>query len=50
MTIVIEKRKGQIAFDQIRCIDKTRIGSKIAGLKRSDQNIVKKILKEYLID
>lgn len=50
MAVVIENKKGQIAFDQIRCIDKKRIGSKIAGLKRTDQNIVKNILKEYLID
>lgn len=50
MAAVIENKRGQIAFDQIRCIDEKMIGNKIAGLKRADQDIAKKILKEYLID
>ena len=50
MKIIVEKKTGQIAFDQIRCIDKKRISGKMVSLTIEQQVQVKNVLKEYLID
>jgi len=49
MEIMVEGKKGQLAFDQIRCIDKIRILGKLGALTFEEQIEAKKILKEYLI-
>ncbi|MDD5150973.1 MAG: type II toxin-antitoxin system PemK/MazF family toxin [Flavobacterium sp.] len=48
--IVLENKKGQICFDQIRCIDKIRLKTKIDTLAKTDIENVKKLLKEYLVN
>ena len=50
MEIVLKKKKGQVALDQIRCMDKLRISNKIAGLSPSDIKKLRLLLKEFLID
>ena len=48
--IVLENKNGQICFDQIRCIDKMRLKTKIAVLEKYDIEKVKNLLKEYLVN
>jgi mRNA interferase MazF len=54
LDIILENKKGQVCFDQIRCIDKIRLKNKIKSL--SDPEFsgtiekVKKIIKQYLVD
>ena len=48
--IVLENKNGQICFDQIRCIDKIRLKTKIAALPKKDIEKVKNLLKEYLVN
>ena len=50
LNIVLEKKNGQIAFDQIRCIDKVRLKNKIESLSKTEIGKVKNLIKEYLID
>jgi mRNA interferase MazF len=47
---VLQNKNGQICFDQIRCIDKMRLKTKIAALGKSDIEKVKNLLKEYLVN
>lgn len=50
MDTVLNKKKGQIALDQIRCIDKSRLSNKMAALDKSEIKNLRLILKEFLID
>ncbi|MGB7395995.1 MAG: type II toxin-antitoxin system PemK/MazF family toxin [Pricia sp.] len=48
--VSVKKKKGQIALDQIRCVDKIRISERIATLTEKEIENLKQILKEFLID
>lgn len=50
MNITLEGKKGQIALDQIRCIDKIRIKANIDSLSKKDVRKLKDLIKEYLVD
>ena len=50
VNLVLENKNGQIALDQLRCIDKVRLKNKINTLSNKDVLKVKAILKEFLID
>jgi mRNA interferase MazF len=50
VTITIEKRKGQIVLDQIRTVDKIRFIKRVGRLNYSEQQTVKRIIKEMLVD
>lgn len=50
LVVVLENKNGQICFDQIRCIDKIRLKTKIAALAKNDIENVKNVLKEYLVN
>ncbi len=49
-TILLESKTGQIALDQIRCVDKTRLRNKMAALEAHDIDKIKSLIKEYLVD
>lgn len=44
VTITVNKRKGQIALDQLRSIDKSRLSNKITRLDQGSIESVKSIL------
>lgn len=48
--VVLHGKKGQIALDQTRCIDKTRILNPAGKLSQKEVENLKTILKEYLLD
>ncbi len=50
MDIILNKKKGQIALDQTRCIDKLRLSNRIAALNKSEIKKLRLLLKEFLID
>ena len=50
MEILLEKKTGQIALDQIRCVDRSRIKGKMDVLKNKDIVKIKGLIKEYLVD
>lgn len=50
LTIVLERKKGQIALDQIRCIDKKRLSSKAGKVDKKAIPDLKNLIKEYLVD
>ena len=50
MNIIVKGKKGQVAIDQIRCVDKTRLGQKMDQLRKNETNEFKERLKEYLLD
>ena len=50
VNLVLENKNGQIALDQLGCIDKVRLKNKINTLSNKDILKVKAILKEFLID
>jgi len=50
MNIILEKKNGQIAIDQIRCVDKLRIKGKMDILNKKDVQKIKGLIKEYLVD
>lgn len=43
-------KKGQVALDQIKCVDKKRIKKKLGSLELNYIDTVKDVLKEMLID
>ena len=49
LEVVLENKKGQICLDQIRCIDKIRLKTKIAVLGKNDVEKLKNLIKEYLV-
>lgn len=50
MNIVLENKNGQVAFDQLRCVDKLRIKGKMGGLTKKEIVKAKSLIKEYLVD
>jgi len=46
----LENKAGIVCLDQIRCVDKLRLTKKISKLSNSETEVLKSILKEYLID
>lgn len=50
VNLTLENRNGQIALDQIRCVDKVRIKNRIDTLKSKEVKKIKILLKEYLVD
>jgi len=50
MDIVLKRKKGQIALDQIWCIDKLRLSNKMAALDKTEIKKLRLLLKEFLID
>lgn len=43
---LVKNKKGQIALDQIRCVDKSRLKNKLSKLSENEQTEVLKILQE----
>jgi mRNA interferase MazF len=48
--VKIKGKKGQVMLDQIRTIDKSRIGDKLGVLNKSETVKVKDCIKEMLCD
>jgi mRNA interferase MazF len=49
-SITLNKKKGQVALDQIRTIDKKRIIKKMGVLSKSEIQKCKSILRETYVD
>lgn len=47
---MVSARKGSIATDQIRVVDRTRIGSKIGELSQKEINALKEVMLSMLIE
>lgn len=47
---IVANKQGSIATDQIKVIDRTRIGSKIGKLSREEVTLLKDALHKMLID
>jgi len=50
VNIQLMNKNGQIALDQIRCVDKSRLSNKAGILSPPEIKMLKRILKEYLVD
>jgi len=50
LDIVLEGKKGQIALDQLRCVDQKRLLNKAGKLKNEESNRLQQLLKEYLTE
>lgn len=50
VNVVLNGKKGQVALDQIRCVDKKRLVDFLAKLSSKEEQTLKQILKQYLID
>ncbi|MAB56383.1 MAG: growth inhibitor PemK [Aequorivita sp.] len=48
--ITLKGKRGQVALDQIRCIDKLRLGNNMDSLNKRSIKELKAILSEYLIE
>lgn len=48
--VVLNGKKGQVALDQIRCVDKSRLSNKLGQLSSREKKKLKQVLQEYLID
>jgi len=49
-SVTLNKKKGQVALDQIRTIDKKRIVKKMGILNKSEIKECKSILREIFVD
>ena len=47
---IISAREGSMATDQIKVVDKARIGSKIGKLSKGEITALKEVLQKMLID
>lgn len=47
---VISDRQGSVATDQIKVVDKARIGSKIGKLSKAEITQLKEVIQKMLID
>jgi mRNA interferase MazF len=47
---LVADRKGAIATDQIKVVDKVRIGSKISALSKREIVALKEVMRKMLID
>lgn len=50
ISCIISNKQGSIATDQIKVVDRSRIGSKIGKLSKSEINFLKDTLHRMLID
>lgn len=50
ISCIIDNKQGSMATDQIKVIDKARIGSKIGKLSKSEITFLKDALQKMLID
>ncbi|MBT0607036.1 type II toxin-antitoxin system PemK/MazF family toxin [Aequorivita echinoideorum] len=50
VSINLKSKSGQIALDQIRCVDKSRLFDRIESLDKESIQKLKSILSEYLIE
>lgn len=50
LSLTLKEKHGQIACDQIRCIDVKRMGKKIHRLSEPQQIKLRKILSEFLVE
>ncbi len=50
ISCIISNKQGSIATDQIKVIDRARIGSKIGKLSKSEVGLLKDALHKMLID
>ncbi len=50
VSITLKNKTGQIALDQIRCVDKSRLFDRIESLDKESIQKLKSILSEYLIE
>lgn len=50
LSITLQKKTGQIALDQIRCIDKSRLMSKMESLNKEETVRLKSLISEYLVE
>lgn len=46
----VQKKNGSIATDQIRVVDKNRLGSKLGVLSSAEIKELKQVLQEMLVD
>tara|TARA_R110000744_G_C19337418_1_gene559155 strand:- start:1098 stop:1415 length:318 start_codon:yes stop_codon:yes gene_type:complete len=44
VSVIVNKKKGEIALDQIRSIDKTRLGKKLTILNKDTSDSIKAVL------
>lgn len=49
MNISLQDKDGQIALDQIRCVDKVRIKDRMASLDKKQIISLKNLINEYLV-
>ena len=47
---IVQNKNGSIAADQIRVVDKTRLGSKIGNLSATEIKELKQVLQEMFVD
>lgn len=49
LSLTLKGKKGQIACDQLRCVDVQRLGKKIHQLPSPQQKKLRDLLQEYLV-
>lgn len=49
LSLNLKGKKGQIACDQLRCVDVSRMGKKIQVLPSNQQKKLRGILEEFLV-
>lgn len=49
LSLTLKGKKGQIACDQLRCVDVQRLGKKIHQLPSPQQKKLRDLLHEYLV-
>ena len=49
LNLTLKGKKGQIACDQMRCVDVSRMGKKIQFLPSNQQKKLRGILEEFLV-
>jgi mRNA-degrading endonuclease toxin of MazEF toxin-antitoxin module len=49
LSLTLKGKKGQIACDQLRCVDLSRMGKKIQVLPSNQQKKLREILEEFLV-
>ena len=49
LSLTLKGKKGQIACDQLRCVDVQRLGKKIHQLLSPQQKKLRDLLQEYLV-
>ena len=49
LSLTLKGKKGQIACDQLRCVDVQRLGNKLHQLPLPQQKKLREVLSEYLV-